>query len=101
MAKSLRMADSKILTRNSYNLEMKNFRGDPHRILSGAAATLAPSSSHDLPFPGGSCMILRAARVIGIVLFFLCALSFGQTNPSSATPPASKWPVVDGTVTLP
>ncbi|HUD56271.1 MAG TPA: alpha/beta fold hydrolase [Terracidiphilus sp.] len=46
-------------------------------------------------------MFLRAARVIGIVLFFLCALSFGQTNPTSAAPPASKWPAVDGTVTLP
>ena len=27
-------------------------------------------------------MIVRAARVIGIILFFLCALSFGQTKPA-------------------
>jgi homoserine O-acetyltransferase/O-succinyltransferase len=82
-------------------LETKKYRSDPHRILSGAAATLAASSSHDSPFPGGSCMILRAARVIGIVLFFLCALSFGQTNPAPTAPAASKWPAVDGIVTPP
>jgi homoserine O-acetyltransferase len=46
-------------------------------------------------------MTLRVARVIGIVLFFFCALSFGQTNPAPAAQPASKWPAVEGTVTLP
>ncbi len=46
-------------------------------------------------------MILRAARVIGTVLILLCAFSFGQSNPTPAPQPASKWPAVDGTVTLP
>ena len=45
-------------------------------------------------------MILRAARVIGIVPLFFCAFSFGHTNSAPAAPPASKWPAVDGTVTL-
>jgi homoserine O-acetyltransferase len=46
-------------------------------------------------------MPLRAARFAFAAVILSCSICVCQTNSAQATPPASKWPAVDGSVTLP